>query len=481
MTRTGLNGLTPEQQRNGDLVDKAVDGQSVWIGCGAGFSGDRPDAPGPVVQALIDSGRPAYLIFEMLAERTLALAQLRRRHHAEGGYFQGLEQVLGPILAQCQAHRIPIIGNFGAADPLGAARRIEAIAKAAGCPSLRIAAVTGDDMLSALQADELLAMPRHPPTEIPPGSLVSANVYLGAEGIAAALRQGADVVVTGRVADPALALGALVHHFGWRADDWDRLAAGVLAGHLLECGAQVTGGYFADPGFKDVPNLAQVGYPIAEVMASGELVITKPRGTGGCVTVQTVKEQMLYEIHDPSAYLTPDVTLDISAVQVSEVAPDRVKVIGARGQPRPQTLKATVCFDGGHMGEGEISYAGPNARARGLLAIDILRQRLALCELPVSSHFDLIGVTSVLNGYGEDMLLANANEQAPDVRVRMAVSAADRETVARALNEVDALYTCGPSGGGGVRTSIVPLMQSTSVFADRDAFQPTVTMLEPNL
>lgn len=454
------------------------DRQPVLIGCGAGFAGDRPDAPGPVVQALVDSGRPAYLIFEMLAERTLALAQLRRRSNSEGGYFQGLAQVLGPILARCHAHRIPIIGNFGAADPLGAARRIREIASALGCSGLRIAAVTGDDMLANIGAEQLLGMPRFPPITIAPQALVSANVYLGAEGIARALAQGADVVVTGRVADPALALGALLHHFNWCSDDWDRLAAGVLAGHLLECGAQVTGGYFADPGFKDVPNLAQVGYPIAEVMASGEFTITKPAGTGGCVTTQTVKEQMLYEIHDPAAYLTPDVTLDLSAVRVSQDGPDRVKVTGARGKPRPQTLKATVCFDGGQMGEGEISYAGPNARARGLLAIDILKQRLAMRELAVTSHFDLIGVASVFNGTDDSWMARRPQEQVPEVRVRMAVSAADRQTVEQALNEVDALYTTGPCGGGGVRTTIMPLMNSTSVFPDRQAFEPTITLLE---
>ena len=460
-------------------MDEAVGGQRVFVGCGAGFSGDRPDAPGPVVQALIDRGGPAYLVFETLAERTLALAQLRRRHQVDGGYFQELPALLGPILARCQAHRIPIIGNFGAADPQGAARRIQALAQEVGCPRLRIAAVTGDDMLMGMGADALLSMPRHPPMPIQAGSLVSANVYLGADGIASALAQGADVVVTGRVADPALVLGALMHHFGWREDDWDKLAAGVLAGHLLECGAQVTGGYFADPGVKDVPNLAEVGYPICEVAASGEFVVTKPGTTGGCVTLQTVKEQMLYEIHDPAAYLTPDVVLDLTGVRLEQQGANRVRVSGARGRPRPQTLKATVCFDGGHMGEGEISYAGPNARARGLLAIDVLKQRLALRALPVKSHFDLIGVSSVFNGQDGCLLQDALPPEVPEVRVRMAVSAADRATVLQALNEVDALYTCGPSGGGGVRTTVTPLMNSTSVYADRAAFQPIVTLLEP--
>lgn len=452
----------------------------VHVGCGAGFAGDRPDAALPVVEALIDGGKPAYLIFEMLAERTLALAQLRRRSDPGGGYFPGLAQVLGPILARCRAHHIPIVGNFGAADPIGAANRLREIASERGCSGLRIAAVTGDDMLSRLGAACVLEMPQHPPARISEQSLVSANVYLGAEGIARALAMGADVVVTGRVADPALALGPLIHHFGWQPDDWQRLAAGTVAGHLLECGAQVTGGYFADPGVKDVPDLARVGYPIAEVDEAGNVILTKPAGTGGCVTTRTVKEQILYEIHDPAAYLTPDVTLDLSAVRIEQVGENRVRISGARGKPRPDTLKATVCFDGGVMGEGEISYAGPNARARGLLAIEVLRQRLAMRQLAVTSHFDLIGMGSMFNGQGADWLAGLAAGELPEVRVRMAVQAPERGPVDQALNELEALYTAGPAGGGGVRTSVTPLMNSTSIYVAREAFSPEVMLLEPS-
>jgi hypothetical protein len=256
------------------------------------------------------------------------------------------------------------------------------------------------------------------------------------------------------------------------------LAAGVLTGHLLECGAQVTGGYFADPGFKDVPDLANVGYPIAEISAAGLITITKPRGTGGLVSEQTVKEQILYEIHDPSAYLTPDVTLDLSQVQVRQDGPDRVRVTGARGKPRPDTLKGTVCFDGGWMGEGEISYAGPNCRARGMLAIEVLKSRLRTLDLALDSHFDLIGVGSVFNDAQGQWLARSEPYDVPDVRVRMAVSAMDCRQVERALREVEALYTTGPAGGGGVRMQVTPLMNSTSVFVDRSAVEAQVTILE---
>lgn len=451
---------------------------SLLIGCGAGFAGDRLDAALPVARALAASGKPAYLMFETLAERTLALSQLRRRKDPEGGYLPSLSELIGPVLALCVAHRIPIIGNFGAANPLAAARRIVEMAKALGCGPIKVAAVTGDDLLALVSPDELLAMPFSPPAAIDAARLVSANVYLGAQGIAEALSQGADVIVTGRVADPALALGPLVHHFGWRWDDWDSLAAGVLTGHLLECGAQVTGGYFADPGVKDVPNLAHLGYPIAEVTADGEITITKPEGTGGLVSEQTVKEQILYEIHDPSEYLTPDVTLDLSRVVVRQDGVDRVHISGAVGKPRPATLKGMVCFDGGWMGEGEISYAGPNCRARGLLAIQVLKARLGALDATLDSHFDLIGVGSVFNDTQARWLDGVENFHAPDVRVRMAVSAVERSEVARALHEVEALYTTGPAGGGGVRLQITPLMNSTSVFVDRRAFEPNVTFLE---
>lgn len=452
--------------------------EALWVGCGAGFAGDRLDAPQAVVDALISSGGPACLIFETLAERTLALAQLRRRADPEAGYLPTLAELLGPILARCLSHRIPIVGNFGAANPAQAARRIVALAAELGCGPIRVAAVTGDDMLAVTGPQALLEMNCHPPVSIRPEQLVAANVYLGAQGIARALEQGADVVVTGRVADPALALGPLVHHFGWRWDDWDRMACGVLAGHLLECGAQVTGGYFADPGVKNVPGLARIGYPVARINSDGDILITKPAGTGGEVSERTVKEQVLYEIHDPSAYLTPDVVLDLTEVEIHQTGPDQVRVSGARGKPRPATLKATVCFDGGWMGEGEISYAGPNARARGQLALETLKERFALLGLEVESQFDLIGLASIFNDNEGRWLQAMQANEVPEVRARLAVRGHDKRAVERALQEVEALYTTGPAGGGGVRTSITALMNSTSVYVARNAFEAQVAMLE---
>ena len=347
---------------------------NLLIGCAAGFSGDRTDAALPVVRELIARAQPSVLIFETLAERTLALAQLARQGDPQAGYEPLLDDLLRPVLGLCMAHGIRIVSNFGAANPLGAARRIRELAREMGIASPRIAVVHGDD-LSGLQHRDLLkqmlgkTMPCEP--------IASANAYIGAEPIAEALRAGADIVVCGRVADPSLALGPALAHFGWRMDDWDRLARATMAGHLLECGSQVSGGYFADPGYKDVPGLATLGYPIAEIEESGDCTITKPAGSGGRIDERTVKEQLLYELHDPAGYLTPDVVADITTARVRQVGPDRVRLEGVSGHQRPPSLKVNACFEAGWFAEGEISYAGARAEGRARLAAQVLRERLA--------------------------------------------------------------------------------------------------------
>ncbi|WP_299822856.1 acyclic terpene utilization AtuA family protein [uncultured Jannaschia sp.] len=435
------------------------------IGCGAGFAGDRLDAAVPVVRELVEAGGPACLIFEMLAERTLALAQLGRRNGGTG-FDAHLLARLEPVLADCLSNDIRIVGNFGAADPAGAAAAIAALARKLGTRTPRIAVVSGDDLLeggSRSGLRECLA------AALPDGvEPMAANAYLGAAEIAAALKSGADIVVTGRVADPALALGPLVAHYDWCFDDCDRIAAGTLAGHLLECGAQVTGGYFADPGFKDVPDLSQIGFPVAEISADGSLVMTKPAGTGGAVNAQTVKEQILYEIHDPAAYLTPDVVLDLTQVEVEEVGPDRVAVRGARGRERPETLKATICYLGGHLGEAEISYAGPNALARARLALGMVVPRL---PEGLTWRGDFIGATSIFGDDGNQHL-ATTPSGARDVRLRLALQGADEDVVEVGLHEFGALYTCGPAGGAGLRTSRRPRFHTASAFVPRDLVAP---------
>ncbi|HEX2136509.1 MAG TPA: acyclic terpene utilization AtuA family protein [Microvirga sp.] len=451
---------------------------TVFIGAGAGFASDRTDAATPVVAALARCDGPRFLIFETLAERTLAQAQVERRQDPARGYNPALESFVAPVLRECLDSRIRIVSNFGAANPRAAGERILAMAEDLGCRPPRIAIVEGDDLTGVLAPDEFGrrevggALLR----EAPP--VVAANAYIGAAPIAEALEQGADIVVTGRVADPSLVLGPLIHAFRWPLDDWDRLAAGTLVGHLLECGSQVTGGYFADPGVKDVPGMDELGYPIAEVEEGGAFVITKPAGTGGLVDRRTVTEQILYEIHDPSAYLTPDVVLDVTEVELAEIGPDRVRVTGARGKPKTATLKATVCIDGGLLGEAEISYAGPNAAARARLAVETVKARMARRAPGLQVRADAIGLVSVLgNSAGEQLESRWTAGELEDVRVRFAAQSFDAGELELLLGEVEALYCAGPAGGAGVRRRLTPRLASASCLVERELVRPTVSFL----
>lgn len=447
----------------------------LFIGCAAGFSGDRVDAAGPVVDTLIarlaERGGSACLIFETLAERTLALAQLRRRADPQAGYEPLLDLMLRPVLARCLQHGIRIVSNFGAANPAAAARHIQRMTQELGLPTPRIAVVHGDDLSAPAQRALLRT---HLGEAVDTLQVVSANAYIGAEPIAAALRAGAQIVVAGRVADPSLALGPALAHYGWRADDWDAIAGATMAGHLLECGAQVCGGYFADPGYKDVPDLAQVGFPVAEIDARGGCAIGKADGTGGLVNLASVKEQLLYEVHDPAAYLTPDVVADISAAELEPFGPNRVALRGVRGHARTGTLKVNVCHEGGWLAEGEISYAGPRAEARARLAAEVLRQRLPAHTLRV----DLIGALSVMGDDSGALLQATPAGTARDVRLRVATACAERAQAEQLTREVTALYTCGPAGGGGVRTTLTPRLNTLSGLVPREAVPVGFEMLE---
>jgi len=446
------------------------------IGCGSGFSGDRIDAPGPVVAALAASGGPAALMLEVLGERTLALAQGERLKNPEAGYEPMLEPLLRPILATCRAHRIPIVTNGGAANPRAAARAVLRLAKELGLEGLRVAVVEGDDVRGTDALDDLAPWEGEPGAVMEKNRVIAANVYLGAQPIAQALRDGAEVVITGRCSDPALALGPMIAHFGWSEDDWDRLAAGTACGHLLECGSQVTGGYFADPGVKDVAGLDETGFPIAEITEDGGFVITKPEGTGGLVDLRTVKEQLLYEIHDPAAYLTPDVVLDLTEVELEQEGKDRVRVRGCRGKPRPDRLKATVSFPGGWLGEGEISYAGPNARARAELAGRTLLDRARRHGLEGRARLDLIGVASVHEG-DSGALRGHRPDEPDEIRLRFSLATEDRIPAERATREVLALYCCGPAGGGGVRMRVVDRVRTLSFLVPRERVHPVVEIL----
>jgi len=442
------------------------------IGCAAGFSGDRTDAAIGVVDALVAAGGPSFLIFETLAERTLALAQLARRKDPEGGYEPLLVDMLRPVLARCLRHGIRIVSNFGAANPEGAARRIRKLALELGMPAPVIAVIKGDDVSGP---EYRTALDAALSTVLDHRTIVSANAYIGAEAVAQALTAGAQIVVGGRLADPSLTVGPAMAHFGWRADDWERIGRATMVGHLLECGAQVSGGYYADPGVKDIPGMARLGYPIAEVTEDGTAIITKPAGSGGRVDAHTVKEQLLYEIHDPCAYMTPDVVADIGDAEVQELAPDRVRLVGVRGHCRPDDLKVNVCFESGWQAEGEISYSGPRADGRARLAAETIRERMAGAG---RLRIDLIGNCSVF-GDDDGVLLESTGARASgDVRMRVALRNDDRAEAERLEREVLALYCCGPAGGGGVRTALRPTLGTRSCLLPRALVPTSFTLLD---
>ncbi len=444
--------------------------KTLRIGSGAGYSGDRIE---PAVE-LAEHGDLDYLVFECLAERTIALAQQARLADPETGYdpllSERMRRVL-PFVGTGSARRLRVITNMGAANPLAAAREVRRIAAELGLHGLKVAAVTGDDVLPALQADPQQLLDNGATLGALGERLISANAYMGAEGIVEALRADADVVITGRVADPSLFLAPQLFEFGWAADDWALLGRGTVIGHLLECAGQISGGYFADPGYKDVPGLARLGFPLAEVDASGSAVISKVSGSGGRIDTATCTEQLIYEVHDPAAYLTPDVCADFSAVGFEVEGPDRVRVSGADGRARPETLKVSVGFLDGWIGEGQISYGGPGALARARLARDVVLERLKLTGVSYEDiRAELMGVDSL---HGDELGSRTAAEPW-EVRLRVAARCTDKAQAVRVGNEVETLYTNGPYGGGGATKGLRQVVAVASLFVPRSAVTAVV-------
>ena len=443
--------------------------KTIRIGAGAGYSGDRI----PPAIELAAKGDLDYLVFECLAERTIALAQLERSQDARRGFDPLLRDRMEAVLLSCVSKGVKIIPNMGAANPQAAGEEVIHIARELGLTRLKVAVVHGDDVLPLIHAQDLTILESGAALQSLGGSVLSANAYLGAEALVEALQRGADVVITGRVADPALFLAPLIHEFGWSMSDWQKMGQGTVIGHLLECAGQVTGGYFADPGYRDVPDLANLGFPIAEVSADGQAIITKVEGSGGCVTVATCTAQLLYEIENPASYLQPDVAADFSGVTLTQVAPNRVRIEGATGRQRPACLKVTVGHRDGFIGEGQISYAGLGAQARGQLALDVLQQRLEASGIQaLDSRYELIGVNAM---HGPSL----ATGYVPyEVRARVAMRVATRKEAERVANEVEAMYLNGPASGGGVTKLVREVIAAVSVLVPRDLVQTRVTTME---
>ena len=357
---------------------------------------------------------------------------------------------------------------------VAAARKVAEVARELGIRGLRIAAVLGDDVLDVVRGGDWPLDELGQPVSALGNRLLSANAYLGAGPIVEALAGGADIVVTGRAADPAMFLAPQVHALGWSMSDWARLGRGTVVGHLLECAGQVTGGYFADPGYKEVEDLARLGFPLAEVAEDGTAVITKVPGSGGRVTAATCKEQLLYEVHDPARYLQPDVVADFSAVSVTELGPDRVRVEGGNGQPRTGTLKVSVGYLDGYIGEGQISYAGPGAVARGRLALAIVAERLKLTGLPCRElRFELIGVDSILGP-----ALSQSGRSPPRSASVSPAGPTAWPPPSGSATRSKSLYLNGPASGGGAVKSAREVVAIASTLLPEGLVRPSVQYLE---
>jgi hypothetical protein len=420
---------------------------SIRVGNGCGFWGDNRDAP----VLLAEQGRLDYLTLEYLAELTMSILALQKQRDPQAGFagdFLDALERLAPLLRDQPG--LKVVTNAGGMNPAACAARARAILDGAGLADRRVAVVQGDDLLPHL--DQLLA-DGHPFTNLDTGEplsavrprVVSANAYLGAGPIVEALRRGAAVVITGRVADASLTLGPAVHEFGWAWDDWDRLAAGTVAGHLIECGAQATGGLWCN--WQEAPDLGKVGYPVAEVEAGGTLRLTKPPGTGGAVNRETVAEQLLYEVGDPAAYLTPDVVADFTSVRLVEAGPDVVAVEGARGKPATDSYKVSIAYRDGFTASGTLVIFGPGAPAKARRCGEMILQRLRRAGAdPEASNVECLGAGDCVPG------VVPAAAEPPEVVLRVTVRDPRRHVIERFTRELAPLVTSGPPGVTGYTT-----------------------------
>ncbi|MFK3797117.1 acyclic terpene utilization AtuA family protein [Pseudomonas sp. NPDC088444] len=433
--------------------------KTLRIGCGAGMADDRiaPAVP------LVERGKLDYLVMECLAERTIARETQDRQKDPSKGYNPTLRERMQAVLPGCQANNTRIVTNMGAANPMAAAHVMREEAEAMGLRLPTCAVVMGDEVTDLMRdMSHLRTLEDDKPLEEILPRMASANAYLGADAVRDALATSADIVVTGRVADPSLFLGPMLHHFGWDYSDWNKVAMGTLAGHLLECSGQVTGGCFADPGRKEVPLLAELGYPIAEISEDGSLIVTKTPGSGGRIDRATCTEQLIYEIHNPAAYITPDCVMDVTNVDFIQRAADRVEAVGAVARPRTDTYKVVVGYMDGYIGIGEMGYAGINAVARARLAANVVQDRLTLAGYTYSEmKVDLIGISSLHGEVGD-------RPEPYEVRLRIAARTNCRKAAAAVGAEVRGLHMQGPaSAGGGYSLGVKEVLAVKSVLVPR--------------
>jgi hypothetical protein len=456
----------------------------LLIANASGFWGDQPAAAARLLERQPELD---YLTLDYLAELSLSIMAIVRAKSPADGYARDFLDVLRSLVPfYAEGGRTRIVTNAGGLDPEGCARACAGLLREAGLDRLKIAVVTGDDVLPLLAnvrptdladgRDAFAHLETGAPLTSVAERLVTANAYLGADAIAEALRAGADLVITGRVADPSLTVGPCVAHFGWGAEDFDRLAGATVAGHLIECGTQVCGGFSTD--WLDVPRVHDLGFPIVEVAADGSCMVTKPIGSGGAVTVQTVKEQLLYEMGDPGCYLSPDVTASLLALTVEEVGRDRVRVAGATGRPPPPRYKVSASYRDGYKAHGMITVFGHEAVKKARRAGEAVLQRLA--EAGVNFRETLIeclGTGASVRGIVSRM----SDTHLVETVLRLSVAADTRTPVERFTREIASLVTSGPQGVTGYasgRPKVLPVFGYWPCLIQRERVKPQWRMWE---
>ena len=419
--------------------------KTIRIGNGQGFWGDNVDAP----VELLRGGPIDYIGMDYLAEVTLSIMMRQKLRNPKLGYATDFIGFIRRVLPELKERNVRVITNAGGLNPKACRNRIFEVAKELGVTGLRVGVVEGDDLLPRLKdltaaGHALKNMDTGEPMAPILEQVMSANAYLGAQPVVEALKEGAQIVLCGRVTDTALALAPLIHEFGWSADDWDRLAAGTIAGHIIECGAQCTGGNFSR--FWEVPDLWNVGYPIVEAGEDGRFVVTKHEGTGGMVTVDTVAEQLVYEMSDPTGYTTPDVTADFTSIHLRQEGKDRVEVSGIQGRPNTPFLKISASYLAGYKASGQITLSGPRAIEKARLAAEIVWKRLERAGVtfaPEDQETELMGIGACLPG------ILPVPDDLPEVVLRLGVRDADSAKVERFGKEIAPLVTAGPPGVTG--------------------------------
>ena len=450
----------------------------IRIASGQGFWGDLPNAP--VNQA--KKGPIDYLVMDYLAEVTMSIMQKQRMRNPEWGYARDFVSVVEQVLPEIKNEGIKVISNAGGVNPMACKDEILKVAREKGYKDLKVAVVDGDDILD--QIDELIQdghtlnnMDDDKPISEVKDELLSANVYFGCWPIVEALRTGADVIITGRVTDTGLTLAPMIHEFGWEEDDFDKMAVGTIAGHIIECGAQVSGGNFTD--WEKVEDFTEIGFPIIEAYPNGDFYVTKHENTGGLISEMTVKEQLLYEIGDPSEYITPDVIADFTSIQVEETEKNRVKITGIKGHPDTPTYKVSASYNDGFKLSATLVYCWPEALKKAVKGAEILKSRAKLLELEFDAfHREYIGY----NGNSEIPVTEEALEKDFDeIQLRVSLSGKSKKDLNRFGMEIAPLILTGPSGVTGFaggRPKASDVVAYWPALLDKTAVKPRVTLYE---